>query len=213
MDSSFFFAQLLGPGDLRKPVCLGPKTLHYAKFWAQNATKTSAGNSPESLSNLFLRDNCRLLQRLLNDANMIRLSPPLRIPNPLVQCHAEGGATKAKTQANASKRRQTQRRKRKGENASKREQTWTNANKRLRPPSLRFFYTPLGNPLTLVCALSDRDPNTAFPKATVERFAEELGVSLQEDASSAKRDTRSSLPSREGARSFTIPMHLLSAGT
>ena len=47
----------------------GPQTLHYAKFWAQNATKTSAGNIPESLSNLFLRDNCHLLQRLLNNAN------------------------------------------------------------------------------------------------------------------------------------------------
>ena len=47
-------------------MCLGPKTLHYAKFWAQNATKTSVGNIPESLSNLFLRDNCRLLQRLFN---------------------------------------------------------------------------------------------------------------------------------------------------
>ena len=47
----------MGPGDLRKQVCLGPKTLHYAKLWAQNATKTSAGNIPESLSNLFLRDN------------------------------------------------------------------------------------------------------------------------------------------------------------
>ena len=45
-----------------------PKTLHYAKFWAQNATKTSAGNIPESLSNLFLHDNCHLLQRLLNNA-------------------------------------------------------------------------------------------------------------------------------------------------
>ena len=51
----------------------GPKTLHYAKFRAQNATKTSAGNIPESLSNLFLRDNCRLLQRLLNNANIIDL--------------------------------------------------------------------------------------------------------------------------------------------
>ena len=50
-------------------MCLGPKTLHYAKLWAQNATKTSAGNIPESLSNLFLRDNCRSLQRLLNNAN------------------------------------------------------------------------------------------------------------------------------------------------
>ena len=50
-------------------MCLGPKTLHYAKFWAQNATKTSAGNIPESLSNLFLRENCRLSQRLLNNAN------------------------------------------------------------------------------------------------------------------------------------------------
>ena len=30
----------------------GSKTLHYAKFWAQNATKTSAGNIPESLSKL-----------------------------------------------------------------------------------------------------------------------------------------------------------------
>ena len=51
-------------------MCLGPppQTLHYAKFWAQNATKTSAGNIPKSLSNLFLRDNCRLLQRLLNNA-------------------------------------------------------------------------------------------------------------------------------------------------
>ena len=61
---------LLGPGDLSKQVCLGPKSLHYAKFWAQNATKTSAGNIPESLSNLFLRDNCRLLQRRLNNANV-----------------------------------------------------------------------------------------------------------------------------------------------
>ena len=61
--------KLLGPGDLSKQVCLGPKTLHYAKFWAQNATKTSVGNIPERLSNLFLRDNCRLLQRLLNNAN------------------------------------------------------------------------------------------------------------------------------------------------
>ena len=49
-------------------MCLTPKTLHYAKLWAQNATKTSAGNIPESLSNLFLRDNCRLSQRLLNNA-------------------------------------------------------------------------------------------------------------------------------------------------
>ena len=69
--------KLLGPGDLRKQVCLGPKTLHYAKFWAQNATKTSAGNIPESLSNLFLRDNCRLLQRLLNNAKWsVSLPPP-----------------------------------------------------------------------------------------------------------------------------------------
>ena len=52
-------------------MCLCPKTLHYAKFWAQNATKTSAGNIPESLSNLFLPDNCRLLQRLLNNAKSI----------------------------------------------------------------------------------------------------------------------------------------------
>ena len=58
----FCSLKLLGPGDLRKEVCLGSKTLYYAKFWAQNATKTSAGNIPESLSNLFLRDNCRLLQ-------------------------------------------------------------------------------------------------------------------------------------------------------
>ena len=50
-------------------MCLGSKTLHYAKFWAQNATKTSAGNIPESLWNLFLRDDCRLSQRLLNNAN------------------------------------------------------------------------------------------------------------------------------------------------
>ena len=64
----FCSLKLLGPGDLRKQVCSGPKTLHYAKFWAQNATKTSAGNIPESLSNLFLRDICRLLQRLLNNA-------------------------------------------------------------------------------------------------------------------------------------------------
>ena len=49
-------------------MCSGPKTLHYAKFWAQIATKTSAGNIPESLSNLFLCDVCRLLQRLLNNA-------------------------------------------------------------------------------------------------------------------------------------------------
>ena len=28
---------------LRKQVSLGPKTLHYAKFWAQNATKTKCG--------------------------------------------------------------------------------------------------------------------------------------------------------------------------
>ena len=62
--------KLLGPGDLRKQVCLGPKTSHYAKFWAQNATKTSAGNIPESLSNLFLRDHCRLSQRLLNNADL-----------------------------------------------------------------------------------------------------------------------------------------------
>ena len=68
MDTSFLFAQIVGPGDLRKQVCLGPKTVHNAKFWAQNATKTSAGNIPESLSNLFLRDNCRLSQRLLNNA-------------------------------------------------------------------------------------------------------------------------------------------------
>ena len=66
----FCSLKLLGPGDLRKQVCLGPKTLHYAKFWAQNAAKTSAGNIPESLSNLFLRDNCCLLQRLLNNANL-----------------------------------------------------------------------------------------------------------------------------------------------
>ena len=44
----------------------GPQNL--AKFWAQNATKTSAGNIPESLSNLFSRDRCRLSQRLLNNA-------------------------------------------------------------------------------------------------------------------------------------------------
>ena len=67
--------KLLGPGDLRKQVCLGPKTLHYAKFWAQNATKTSAGNIPESLSNLFLRDTCRLLQRLLNNAKVSMKRP------------------------------------------------------------------------------------------------------------------------------------------
>ena len=70
LDTSFCSLKLLGPGDLRKQVCLGHQTLHYAKFWAQNATKTSAGNIPESLSNLFLRDNCRLLQRLLNNANL-----------------------------------------------------------------------------------------------------------------------------------------------
>ena len=51
-------------------MCLGPRTLHYAKFWAPNVTKTSAGNIPECLSNLFLRDNCRLLQRLLNNAKV-----------------------------------------------------------------------------------------------------------------------------------------------
>ena len=55
----------------RKQVCLAPQTLHYAKFWAQNATETSAGNIPESLSNLFLRDNCRLSQRLLNNAKSL----------------------------------------------------------------------------------------------------------------------------------------------
>ena len=63
-------------------MCLGPKTLHYAKFWAQNATKTSAGNTPESLSNLFLRDNCRLSQRLLNNANKCFTAisePPLKV--------------------------------------------------------------------------------------------------------------------------------------
>ena len=52
-----------------------PKTLHYAKFWAQNATKISAENIPESLSNLFLRDNCRLSQRLLNNAKSWFFSP------------------------------------------------------------------------------------------------------------------------------------------
>ena len=31
----------------------------------------SAGNIPESLSNLFLRNNCRLSQRLLNNANFL----------------------------------------------------------------------------------------------------------------------------------------------
>ena len=51
LDTSFCSLKLLGPGDLRKQVCLGPKTLHYAKVWAQSATKTSAGNIPESLSN------------------------------------------------------------------------------------------------------------------------------------------------------------------
>ena len=65
-------------------MCSGPKTLHYAKFWAQNATKTSARNIPESLSNLFLRDNCRLSQRLLNNAKFFLLGK------------GEGGARGAK---------------------------------------------------------------------------------------------------------------------
>ena len=49
-------------------MCLDPKTLRIMRIFAQNATKTSVGNILESLSNLFLRDNCRLLQRLLNNA-------------------------------------------------------------------------------------------------------------------------------------------------
>ena len=79
----FCSLKLLGPGDLRKQVCLGPKTLHYAKFWAQNATKTSAGNIPESLSNLFLRDNRRLLLRLLRTllSRLVAARPPWCAPS------------------------------------------------------------------------------------------------------------------------------------
>ena len=66
----FFFVRsnCWGPVTSENKCVWAPKTLHYAKFWAQNATKTSAGNIPESLSNLLLRDNCRLSQRLLNNA-------------------------------------------------------------------------------------------------------------------------------------------------
>ena len=69
LDTSFLFAQIVGARWPQKTSVFGPQNLaYYAKFWAQNATKTSAGHIPESLSNLFLRDNCRLLQRLLNNA-------------------------------------------------------------------------------------------------------------------------------------------------
>ena len=70
LDTSFLFAQIVGARWPQKTSVFGPQTLHYAKFWAQNVTKTSAGNVPESLSNLSLRDNCRLSQRLLNNANI-----------------------------------------------------------------------------------------------------------------------------------------------
>ena len=76
LDTSFLLAQIVGAWWPQKTSVLGPKTLHYAKIWAQNATKTSAGNIPESLSNLFLRDNCRLLQRLLNNALPGKLYSP-----------------------------------------------------------------------------------------------------------------------------------------
>ena len=64
------------------------------------------------------------------------------------QCHAEGGATKGgvskceQTQTNADKHKPMQRR-----NASKRKQTWTNANKRLHPPSFAVFTPPFAIPL------------------------------------------------------------------
>ena len=67
------------------------------------------------------------------------------------QCHAEGGVTKG----GVSKRRQTltNASKRRGENASKREQTRAKVDKRkqtLTPPFIAvFFYTPLCNPLIL----------------------------------------------------------------
>ena len=58
--------------------------------------------------------------------------------------------------ANANKRRQTQTNasKRRGENASKRKQTRANVDKRkqtLAPPFIAVFYTPLCNPLSLIC--------------------------------------------------------------
>ena len=49
----------------------GPQNLALCEVLGSNATKTSAGNILESLSNLFLRENCRLLQRLLNNANVL----------------------------------------------------------------------------------------------------------------------------------------------
>ena len=41
----FFFCslKLLGPGDLRKQVCLGPKTLHFAKVWGSKCDKNKCG--------------------------------------------------------------------------------------------------------------------------------------------------------------------------
>ena len=49
----------------------GPKPCIMRSFGLKTSTKTSAGNIPESLSNLSVRDNCRLLQRLLNNAKLL----------------------------------------------------------------------------------------------------------------------------------------------
>ena len=55
----------------------GPQNLAPCEVLGSKCDKTSAGNIPESLSNLFLCDNCRLLQRLLNNANPCFLCVPL----------------------------------------------------------------------------------------------------------------------------------------
>ena len=92
--------------------------------------------------------NCRFEPIRANRSNVMKI----------VQCHAEGGATKggvSKMRANANKRRQTltnaeaktQRRKRQ---RRKRKQTRANVDKRkqtLTPPFIAVFYTPLCNPL------------------------------------------------------------------
>ena len=81
----------------------------------------------------------------------------------VIQCHAEGGATKGgvskceqmqtnadkrwQTQANAGAKTQANAGTKTQANASKREQTWTNANKRLHPLHCGFLHPPFAIPL------------------------------------------------------------------
>ena len=72
LETSFLFAQIVGARWPQKTSVFGPQNLALCEVLGSKCDKNKCGkHSGKFVSNLFLRDKCRLLQRLLNNAKRI----------------------------------------------------------------------------------------------------------------------------------------------